>query len=94
MNLGCSTSEGFDDLPARPPGRDAGQLRSAGAVGNGSSIGPVLARGGKRVAFLPFATNLVPNATTGRGVYLRDVAAGTTSLVSVGQHGEPARCEP
>ena len=63
-------------------------------MGNGSGIGPVLARGGKRVAFLSFATNLVPNATTGRGVYLRDVAAGTTSLVSVGQRGEPARCEP
>jgi Tol biopolymer transport system component len=69
-------------------------VSSAGAVGDNFSVGPVMARGGKRVAFLSFAANLVPNATTGRGVYLRDVAAGTTSLVSVGQHGEPARCEP
>ena len=96
-NLAAGTSEGFDQIYLRD--RRAGtttlvSVSSAGAVGNGSSIGPVLARGGKRVAFLSFATNLVPNATTGRGVYLRDVAAGTTSLVSVGQHGEPARCEP
>src|SRR4051794_13606053 len=93
-NLVANDSNGTTDIFRRD--RKGGttvriSVNSAGAQANESSRAAVMSRGGRYVAFASLATNLVPNATSGdEQVYLRDVTAGTTVLVSVGPHGEPA----
>ena len=58
--------------------------------GNGSSRGPSFSPDGTRIAFSSTATNLGP---TTHGIYpdifLRDLVAGTTSLVSIRNDGQP-----
>ncbi len=52
--------------------------------GNGNSINPVISSNGQFIAFESLANNLVPDDTNGLyDVFLRDVVAGTTTLVSV-----------
>jgi hypothetical protein len=59
--------------------------------GSGSSSSPVLSADGRYVAFQSYATNLVANALQySRNVFVRDLVARTTTLVSVdceGAHG-------
>ncbi len=45
---------------------------------------------GRYVAFVSDATNLVPNGNSRRDLYVRDMSAGTTELVSLNSSGEPA----
>lgn len=52
-----------------------------GLAANGDSIDPVISDDGGLVAFFSNATNLVTGATGGQ-VYLRNVEAGTISLIS------------
>jgi len=55
-----------------------------GTAGNGASTRPVVSNDGTKVAFVSVATDLVGGRVSGAGdVYVRDLAAGTTSLVSV-----------
>jgi hypothetical protein len=55
-----------------------------GMAGNRPSSQPVVSNDGTKVAFVSVATDLVGQAVSGAGdVYVRDLAAGTTSLVSV-----------
>jgi Tol biopolymer transport system component len=66
-------------------------VSSAGAQGNGGADFAVVSFRGQHVAFTSVATNLVPGATSGRPqIYLRDLAGGTTTLVSVGTGGAEA----
>lgn len=55
---------------------------------------PALSGDGRRVAFLSLATNLASNSTAnhelGYDVFVRDVASGTTTLVSADPTGGPA----
>lgn len=56
-------------------------VSSAGVQANGSSFGPDISNDGDRVVFHSSASNLVAG-TTGEQVFLRQVSAGTTTLVS------------
>ncbi len=73
---------------------DSGQLTlislaAAGGPANGPSSSPALSPDGQRVAFASTATNLV-NADTNRlaDVFVRDLATGSTRLVSRTSQGE------
>jgi Tol biopolymer transport system component len=57
-----------------------------GGTANGASTNSVISADGKFVAFRSAATNLVPGAPT-TGIYLRDLTAGTTTLVSKDANG-------
>ena len=62
----------------------------AQAVGN-DSLAPSITSDGRYVAFHSGAANLVPNDTNGHfDVFVRDLATGTTSAVSVGASGAVA----
>ena len=64
---------------------------SDGTVGDAASGQPLLSADGQRVAFTSAATNLDPDDLNGvADVYLRDVASGTTELVSRGLDGHAA----
>ena len=57
--------------------------------GNGVSDTPSISADGRFVAFVSSSTNLVPGVS-GQLIYLRDVQAGVTSLVSKDNFGNPA----
>jgi hypothetical protein len=64
---------------------------SSGTQGNGDSRFSTVSADGRFVAFASEATNLVPGDTNGFfDVFVRDLQAGTTELVSVGLGGVPA----
>lgn len=69
---------------------------NAAATGpaDGVSLRPVVTPGGQHVAFVSSATDLTPtppaSGTNASRVYLRDVIAGGTRLVSVNTNGEPS----
>lgn len=66
-------------------------VSNTGAAGNASSGTPSISRDGSRIAFESFATNLVtPAPRQASQIYLRDVAAGRTRLVSVTAGGVAA----
>jgi WD40-like Beta Propeller Repeat len=65
-----------------------------GTQGNADSNTPSVSADGRFVAFSSAATNLVPNASSGRQIYLRDTCAGAstqctpqTTLVSADESG-------
>jgi hypothetical protein len=62
---------------------------AAGTAGDASASQAVISADGQLVAFASRATNLAPAPTTAgrQHIYVRDVTAGTTSLVSVGIGG-------
>ena len=60
-------------------------ISTNGGVGNGTSRSPAITPDGRFVAFVSAANNLVPDDTNGiPDVFVRDLLAGTTTLVSVG----------
>lgn len=62
--------------------------RAGAASANASSTFPAMSADGRFVAFTSFATDLTDNDTNVyRDVYVRDRAAGTTTLVSVNRAG-------
>ena len=62
---------------------------SGGEQANGQSIGAFLSENGRYVAFLSYASNLVPGDTNGQpDVFLRDLHTGTTQRVSLGSAGQ------
>ena len=69
---------------------------NSGAFGNDGSSDPAISGDGKRISFASSATNLVANDTNGkRDVFVRDLTASTTSLVSrgataIGNNDSPA----
>ena len=62
---------------------------SSGEVANGGSQGPDVSADGNRVAFYSTATNLGGGTARNDDVYVRDLAAGTTTWVSVPEDGDP-----
>jgi Tol biopolymer transport system component len=59
-----------------------------GGPGNGASVSPVMTPDGRYVAFISLATNLVAGDNNGiADVFVRDMVAGATTLVSVGATG-------
>src|SRR4030095_13743227 len=62
-----------------------------GESGNGNSYAPTVSGNGQFVAFLSQASNVTPNDTNSvTDVFVRDLAAGTTTLVSVSLDGGAA----
>lgn len=97
---GCTEYDEEDD-EVRAPCREvyvrdlqAGttELVSAAMSGsaNGHSYAPAISADGRTVVFESAATNLVPTATSGdTDVYVRDLGADLTALVSVASSGAP-----
>jgi Tol biopolymer transport system component len=56
--------------------------------GDGNSFNPVISSNGQFIAFESAASNLVPGDTNGlQDIFVRDLIAGTTTLVSVSTNG-------
>jgi Calx-beta domain/Domain of unknown function (DUF4214)/WD40-like Beta Propeller Repeat len=63
-------------------------VNGSGTVGNGSSGQPSISSDGNRIAFQSFASNLAaPDSNTTGDIFVRDRAAGTTTLVSINAAG-------
>jgi Tol biopolymer transport system component len=76
---------GATDLVSRADGPNGA------AAADGFSQGPSISADGMRVAFDTSASNLAPgHAGAARQVYVRDLAAATTTLVSRASDGSPA----
>jgi hypothetical protein len=57
------------------------------ASGDGLSTDPSISSNGQYVVFTSSADNLVPGGTNEQNIYIRDLQAGTTALVSVSTDG-------
>lgn len=94
-NIIPGDTNGYTDAFVRDRWTQQIELISAGMSGaqaNGSSDRPVISANGRHVAFRSNATNLAPGDTNdGVDIFVRDRLLGTTSLVSIGPSGEPAR---
>src|SRR5579862_4863782 len=62
-------------------------VNTSGMSGNSYSFSPAISANGRRVAFVSIATDLFSLPTSGRNVFLRDLDAKTTYLVSVNVAG-------
>jgi Tol biopolymer transport system component len=104
-NLVASDTNGYSDVFVKNLSTGAVTLvsvSSLGAQGNGDSaqrllgneivpIRAAISGNGNRVAFPSFATNLVAGDTNGiSDIFVRDIAAGTTTRVSVSSLGAEA----
>jgi hypothetical protein len=65
-------------------------VNGSGGYANGASLAPSVSRNGGVVAFESVATDLVDGDTQVQDVFVRDRAAGTTVIASIGLSGEPA----
>jgi hypothetical protein len=66
-------------------------VSSAEVQGNGSSNSPSLSANGRFISFVSTASNLVPGDTNGvEDIFVRDLVAGTTQLVSLRSDGGQA----
>ncbi len=83
-NLVPGDTNGFSDVFVRDVRTNVTSLvsvASAGQPANGQSLHAAMSADGRYLAFASYATNLVPGAPA-VGLYLRDLQAGTTTLVS------------
>jgi hypothetical protein len=88
-NLVPGDTNGFTDVFVRDARTNVVSLVSvatAGQPANGFSPYASMSADGRYVAFSSYATNLVPGAPAA-GLYLRDLQAGTTTLVSKNADG-------
>jgi len=91
-NLVANDTNGQRDVFVRDQLNSSNILVSVAAngvcSGDGASTDPSMSGDGRYVAFTSFADNLVPGDTNGvSDVFVRDLQAGATSLVSVGSDG-------
>jgi PKD repeat protein len=90
-NLVSGDTNGYSDVFVRDRGTDTTALISvstAGVQGNGRSEVPAISLDGRYVAFQSLATNLVTGDTNGKqDIFVRDLTAGTTDLVSKSSAG-------
>jgi hypothetical protein len=91
-DLVSQSTTGFGDVFVRDLESGTTTLVSVNSTGisggNSFSGSPILSSDAGRVAFESFATDLVSIPTSGSGdVFVRDLSAGTTSLVSVNRFG-------
>src|SRR5439155_1348546 len=69
-------------------------VSSTGDQGDGDSFGGAVSSDGNLIAFDSSASTLVPGDTNGASdVFVRDVAAGTTTRISVSSSGRQAKLE-
>ncbi len=94
-NLGVADTNGVRDIYLRNLDVNSGLQRVSvadgvpGAEANGASSYPAMTGDGRYVAFVSSATNLVAADTNGHAdVFVRDLEAGTTRLVSVANNGQ------
>ncbi len=84
-------TNGFGDVFVRDLIAGANILVSVNTNGNASGDGlstdPSISSNGQYVVFTSSADNLVPGGTSERNVYLRDLQAGSTALVSASTGG-------
>ncbi len=100
-NLSPQDSDSFPDVYRHDRDTQTTELVSValgGTSGNGASSRPVISADGRYVAFVSFAGDLVAGDSNGTSdVFVRDMASGTTALVSVDPQGNPfgsASAEP
>jgi len=90
-NLVAGDTNGFQDIFVHDRTTLATtrvSIDSGGLQSNNSAERPSLSADGSRIAFDSSATNLVPGDTNGqRDIFVRDVAAGMTSRVSISSSG-------
>ena len=90
-DLAPNDTNGCDDVFVRDLVAGANILVSVNTNGNASGDGlstdPSISSNGQYVVFTSSADNLVPGGTNEQNVYLRDLQAGTTALVSVSTNG-------
>jgi uncharacterized repeat protein (TIGR01451 family) len=80
-------------LPA-PGFTELVSLSTAGVQGDQDSQTPSISEGGRFVAFVSLAENLVPDDTNlATDVFVRDRGLGTTELVSVSSSGRPGNAD-
>ena len=96
-NLVAGDTNGAADVFVRDRKLGVTTLVSVGAHGepgnadSGQDGGPEISTDGRYVTFFSVATNLVPGGSSGVGdIFVRDLQAGTTELVSVGLGGAAA----
>ncbi len=86
-NFGPTDTNGATDVYVRDLFTGTTTLVSVNAAGTNSgnleSGSPAISPSGRYVAFHSRATNLMPDATVGQQVYVRDLFTGTTTLVSI-----------
>lgn len=63
---------------------------SNGVQGNGDVYSSSISGDGRYVAFMSYSTNLVLGGTSGPNIFVQDMLAGTTTLVSVDSNGNQA----
>jgi hypothetical protein len=84
-------TNGFGDVFVRDLVNGTNILVSVNTNGNASGDGlstePSISSNGQYVVFTSSADNLVPGGTNARNVFIRDLQAGTTTLVSVSTDG-------
>lgn len=92
-DFGPTDTNGLSDIYIRDLTTGTTSLVSSNSAGtdaaNGSSEQPQLSADGTKVAFVSGATDLGPTATR-TGIYVRDLVAGTTTLVTVNGEGTDA----
>jgi Tol biopolymer transport system component len=90
-NLSPRATKGFDNVYIRNLSKGTTALVSVamkGAQPNGDSFSPSISADGRFVLFLSEATNLVPGGTnSARGLFVRDLSIGKTTVVSVASDG-------
>jgi Tol biopolymer transport system component len=92
-DLGPTDTNGLEDIFVRDLVTGETTLVTANAAGTDSGNGRVTSaavfdRSGTKVAFTSEATDLVPQATAHpQNVFVRDLATGTTTLVSIDEAG-------
>jgi Tol biopolymer transport system component len=92
-NLVHSTKPHLDEVFVRDRVRRTTRMVSvstSGREGNDNSFDPSISADGRFVAFDSYATNLVPHDPRAQDVFVRDLMAHTTRLVSVTLKGRPA----
>ncbi len=90
-DLALNDTNGFGDVFVRDLVAGMNILVSVNtngtASGDGFSTDPSISSNGQYVVFTSSADNLVPGGTNARNVYIRDLQAGTTALISVSTNG-------
>src|SRR5438067_1413738 len=92
LMLGPTVSPAFATGDRARAGRTVrASVSTAGRQANMQSTSEVISANGRYVAFISFATNLVPGDTNGfRDVFVRDLFTRTTSRVNVSDTGAQA----
>src|SRR5205085_11211334 len=94
-NLVAHDTNGFTDVFVRDRKRHTTRLvslSSSGQQGNDGSflVDPAITPDGRFVAFTSLASNLVAGGTSGEQVFLRDLSAHKTKLISQSSTGQQA----